>query len=450
VSPDLKRELERKVKMRAVAFRRCLDMGSKRPDRRRPSAAVLLGLDEACLNNWCLRWKSGQRHAVARGRPATQAPDDTLAKVHDIFEDQGPGLSVDTLTGLCPELGRNEAERLLAEMRWKCREDHHATVTALQWMRPGTVWAMDHTRPPGAVDGLYPYVLLVRDLAGHFQVGAMPQIAATGRAVADALVDLFERHGAPLVLKFDNHGAFTGREVREVLEQYDVLPLVSPWYLPQYNGSVEAGAGHFKTRTHFLAARMNHPEQWTANIVEGARVMANRILRPWGKDGPTPDEQWKARRKITHGERQMLRHGYETRLAEYGRNPSLLPANEGGTFFRISRQPTVDGHRIGGNGETATETLAPWARRWNATPGHRRPTQTPALPLRVAAKRGIRGRSYAANPGLPAGQSRGSVVHCQRMRRRSLTDALVESGLLIIRKRRIPLPIKRLMRLKIS
>jgi len=431
--------------MRAVAFRRCLDMGGKRPNR--PTAAVLLGLDEACLNNWCLLWKSGKRQAKARGRPAAQSSDDTLAKATDLFNNLGPATSVATLMGLCPELGRNEAAKLLDELRRECCEDHYATVTALQWMRPGTVWAMDHTRPPSAVDDLYPYILLVRDLASHFQVGAIPQIAATDRAVADALIYLFEMHGAPLVIKFDNHGAFTGREVQEVLERYGVLPLVSPPYLPQYNGSVEAGAGQFKTRALILAAQMNHPGRWTSNIVEGARTLANRTLRPWGKDGPTPEERWKARTEISGQQRPNLRHAYEARLAEYERNPSLLPATEGEAFFRIARRPAADGHTVS---TTVNEPLSPWVQVWNNSSGHRRPALPPALPLRVAAKRRARRQKHLADSRIPAGQRRGSVVRYQRMKRRSLTDVLVDSGLLIIRRRRIPLPIKRLIRLKIT
>ena len=436
--PDQRRKLERKVKKRAVAFRRWL---GKHPPRH--AAAALLGLGGPCLDDWTRRWKTGRRQTEIRGRPTSQASSEAFAKAAGVFDDLGPAASVTTLMGLCPELGRNEAVKLLEELRRQCREDHYATVTALQWKRPGTVWAMDHTRSPGAIDDIHPHVLIVRDLAGQFQVGAMPQTVPTGRAVADALVDLFERHGAPLALKFDNHGAFTGQEVREVLERYGVLPLISPPYLPRYNGAVEAGAGQFKTRAHFLAARMNHPERWTADIVEGARIMANRTLRPWGKDGPTPEERWRERQLVSDQERADLRRAYELRLAAYQRGPPPWSADEGGAFFRVSRRPSVDGQAIGGN--KAENAMPPWARKWNAAPGHR--PRTPARPPREAAKRWAKKRE---NPQQTTGQRRESMVQCQRIRRRSLTDALVESGLLIIRKRRIPLPIKLLKRLKIS
>jgi transposase InsO family protein len=440
----LRRKLEYKVKRRAVAFRQCLDRGSRRPNR--PSAAELLGLG-SCLDDWTRRWAAGRLGPEDRGRPAAQAPSETLAKVADILNDLGPATSVATLIGLCPELGRNEAARLLEEWLWQCREDYRATVTALQWMKTGTVWAMDHTRPPRAVDDLYPYVLIVRDLAGHFQVGTMPQQAATGRAVADALVDLFERHGAPLVLKFDNHGAFTGPEVRDVMERYGVLPLVSPAYRPQYNGAVEAGGGQFKTRAHILAAKMNHPERWTADDVEGARIVANQILRPWGKDGPTPGERWKTRTAISDQEREKLRRVYDARLAEFERDPSLCPAHEGGAFFQVSRRSALDVHGIDGNRASPDDALPPWARKVNAAPGHRRPALAPALPLRVAAKRNAKRQKKSR---LMAGQRRKNVVQYQRMKRASLTDALVAAGLLVIRKRRIPLPIHRLKRLNFS
>ena len=428
--PDLRRKLERKVKMRAVAFRRCLDMKSSRPgpNRARFDAATLLGLGSPCLDDWTRRWNAGQRQVEPRGRPAAQAHNDTLAKAVDLFNELGPATSVATLTGHCPGIGRNEAAKLLAEWRWQCREEHHATVRALQWKQSGTIWAMDHTRPPRSVDGLYPHILLVRDLASHFQVGAMPQTAATGRAVADALVDLFERHGAPLVLKFDNHGAFTGREVREVLERYGVLPLVSPAYLPRFNGSMEAGAGQFKTRAHILAARMNHPERWTADIVEGARIAANRTLRPWGKNGPTPEERWKARRRISPRERTRLRRAYEARLARHEHDPSFWTADEGGAVFRVER--------------TNGAALAPWARTANAspTPGHRRPWE-PAV-----AEIGNEARKEQGGTAISGGQRRKNVVYYERMKRRSLQDVMVAAGLLVIRKRRIPLPTKHLKR----
>ena len=434
-----------------MAFRQWADRANRAaaPGRRRLDAASLLGIGGPCLDDWTRRWRTGRRGAKARGRPSAQASRETLAQVYDILENSlGPATSVATLTGLCPELGRNEAAKCLREYRRQCRIDYHATVNALQWLQPGAVWAMDHTRPPGAVDGLYPQILLVRDLASHFQVAAMPQEAATDHAVADALADLFGRYGAPLVIKFDNHGAFTGRATQQMLEKWGVLPLVSPPYRPEFNGSVESGGGHFKTRAHILAARMNHPGHWTSNIVEGARLHANRLLYPWERNGPTPEERFDKRRLFAPWERRALRRAFEARLAEYKRqipdNPNEI---NGGILFRVERRDRA-------------APAAPWAARLNARPENR-----PDLPARTAAARasglpadagktsredGNEDRKDANPAGIFAGQAGENTVYCQCLKRRSLTDALVAAGLLIIRKRVIPLPIKRLIRLKIS
>ena len=60
-------------------------------------------------------------------------------------------------------------------------KDKKATVVAngrllhvLHWHRPGAVWAMDHTEPPTPIDGRWPHVLAVRDLASHMQLAWLP------------------------------------------------------------------------------------------------------------------------------------------------------------------------------------------------------------------------------------------------------------------------------------
>ena len=47
-----------------------------------------------------------------------------------------------------------------------------------------------------------------------------------------------------------------------------------------------------KTRAHHEAARNDRPGEWTCDDVEGARLQANETARPWGAEGPTPDQSW--------------------------------------------------------------------------------------------------------------------------------------------------------------
>jgi len=135
-----------------------------------------------------------------------------------------------------------------------------------------------------------------------------------------------------------------------------------------------------------------------------------------------------------------------TKLTEYERSP--LPVwpgkNEGGAVFRVEPSGAEEPR-------PAPTSLPRWARVWNTSPspGHRRPWE--AAPG-AADKRESGGKAMEKSGGaaIPACQPRKDVVYYQRLRRRSLTDVLVDSGLLVIRRRRIPLPIKHVMRLKIS
>ncbi len=79
--------------------------------------------------------------------------------------------------------------------------------------------------------------------------------------------------------------------MRRFLACWDVRPLFSPPYTPEYNGSVEAGNGALKTRTQEEAARQGRDGPWTADDVEAARRMASELTYPRGPLGPTRQER---------------------------------------------------------------------------------------------------------------------------------------------------------------
>jgi hypothetical protein len=71
-----------------------------------------------------------------------------------------------------------------------------------------------------------------------------------------------------------------------LLAQWQVIPLYSPPGRPQSNGSIEAGIGALKVRTHYQAVRQGRPGEWTLEDAEAARQEANTLGRPWGAHGP--------------------------------------------------------------------------------------------------------------------------------------------------------------------
>jgi transposase InsO family protein len=138
----------------------------------------------------------------------------------------------------------------------------------------------------------------------------MPALAEDTETTLGLLGALTRVWGAPLVLKLDNGGAFRSYEVKTWAAAKGVLPLYSPPYVPQYNGSIEAGGGSLKVRAHHQSVRHGRSGEWTCDDVEAARCQGNETGRPWGRRGPTPEEVWHGQVKISDNERAAFLDTY--------------------------------------------------------------------------------------------------------------------------------------------
>jgi len=76
----------------------------------------------------------------------------------------------------------------------------------------------------------------------------------SAQAVTPALQMLFAAHWPPYVVKSDKGSSFKSGEMEELFEKWEVKPLFSPSYYPQYNGACEAGIGTLKTYEHTTKA----------------------------------------------------------------------------------------------------------------------------------------------------------------------------------------------------
>jgi transposase InsO family protein len=59
-----------------------------------------------------------------------------------------------------------------------------------------------------AIDGRFPYLLAVRDLASGYVLAWLPVTAAAAARTRAVLAQLFAQYGPPLLLKLDNGSAF--------------------------------------------------------------------------------------------------------------------------------------------------------------------------------------------------------------------------------------------------
>ena len=298
-----------------------------------PETADLLHLVPRTLRQWRndFRIKVPRIHLLGRRTLRSSRADRT--EVLDVLDELGPATSVAVLCDCFPLMSRAELEDLVKRYRHVWRKRHQHAPYCLEWTVPGTVWAMDFSNAVQPIDGLYPYLLAVRDLASGYQLLWSPVRSPSAEEAILALSSLFAQHGAPLVLKTDNGSAFIADATKEFLSPFGVNLLFSPPRTPRYNGSIEASIGSMKTRTERHAARASHPAYWTFDDVEHAKAEANATARPQGPTGPTANQLWEERRPITPEQRSVFqttvhRHRQEVNAEEGIAQDALLQPQE--------------------------------------------------------------------------------------------------------------------------
>jgi transposase InsO family protein len=272
--------------------------------QRQCDLAAALGLAPRTLRDWCTLTVAGA--AACLGRPVFRSPCAERNAVIALLDELGPRIGVPTLRDCFPQLPRAELADLLRRYRRVWRQRYHQSLHVLHWQRVGAVWAMDFAEAPDPIDGLYPYLLAVRDLASGRSLLWLPLASASAAETIPALEPLFVQHGAPLVLKTDNGSPFLAAETAAFFSLWGVAQLFSPPYVPSYNGAIEAGIGSLKTRTDQHASRQGHPAQWNWDDAAAAQAEANATARPHGANGPTPDDAWSARCPLTDAERALF------------------------------------------------------------------------------------------------------------------------------------------------
>jgi transposase InsO family protein len=283
-----RREAERTVRRHAVAF----DRWSSRRGVPHVQVAAQIGVARSTLAGWGRRWRADRLDARPLGRPLLGADRRVRNAVVEFMVHNGAMTGLPTLETNFPDVTRRQLQNLQVRYRrvWRIRNRRHVAV--LHWQEPGTVWAMDHADPPAPLDGIYPHLLAIRDLASGYQLAWLPVPSKAAAPVLDALRALVLQFGPPLVLKCDNGSPFIAEDLQVWLAQTDIFPLFSPVRTPQYNGGCEAGNGSLERRTEELAARAGRPALWTCDDAEGARRMANEVNcmvpRPLNSGGRTP------------------------------------------------------------------------------------------------------------------------------------------------------------------
>ena len=289
--------------MEAIAFAR-LAHGTGHDDA---TCAAWLGLAVETLRRWRTVWRESQMPVRARGRPPSRGdPIDRQTVIH-VLTRLASRVGLPTLRRCFPSVPRGE----LIELQQRCRRvvnkrRPHETVHVLRWTRPGSTWAFDFTQPPCPIDGCFPRLTAVRDLASGQQLSALPSCGEQAGPAVRLLGTLAEWHGVPLVIKLDNGSAMRSDELKQWAEDHGILLLYSPPGTPEYNGAAEAGIGSISTRAYHHAVRHGRATRWTCDDIFAAISEANETARSWSRNGDSPAERWRGRIAISNDERERF------------------------------------------------------------------------------------------------------------------------------------------------
>jgi hypothetical protein len=145
---------------------------------RRPAVAARLAVSARSLR----RWSKGPARPAARGRPVVRPAATVREAVLAKLAEWGPRVGVARLRAAFPAVPRAELADLRDRYRRVARDRQRGRLARLTWTRPGVVWAADFAWPPAAIEGRYPRLLSVRDLASGVQLAWQPAAGETAAA----------------------------------------------------------------------------------------------------------------------------------------------------------------------------------------------------------------------------------------------------------------------------
>jgi putative transposase len=272
-----------------------------------PQTAELLHVSPRTLRHWQQLFQHSVVMPTPRlGRPLALSARPERQAVLNVLKQLGPDTSLAFLQDQFPTFARAELEDLLRRYRRVCQWRYPPDLKVLHWTTPGTVWAMDFTAAPAEIDGKYPYLFAVRDLASGRQLLWQPVAGEAAPVTRYYLALLFALHGAPLVVKSDNGSAFRDEGVQALVASAGAVLLYSPPRTPRYNGAIEASIGALKKRTERQAAYLGRPGQWNAEDVAAAQAQANAAPRTGDRHGPSRQQIWQARPRTTRELRELF------------------------------------------------------------------------------------------------------------------------------------------------
>jgi len=124
-------------------------------------------------------------------------------------------------------------------------------------------------------------------------------------------------------------------------------PVARPGLITQHSRVWFQRASTLKELTAHLTDQAGRTDFWTIYDLLAARLRANRLSRPWGALGPTPEESWATRVVLSLDEREVmwqhLKSGIAVVLDQREIDPpAALPHYSQSEIERVAAQPVLE------------------------------------------------------------------------------------------------------------
>lgn len=226
------------------------------------TASADLGVCYASLMRWRGRKRQGKM-LVDRPGPEKTKPLDCAAlsaQIMDLkFKKYRTGGTGALYRKFMDQISRRDVGALVWTARLEYEGHQAALARRIRWLVPGLVSGADD-QDKAWVEKCRAYVTMIHDYGSRYALSAHGDDAKpTGLGTALAVERGLEEVGFnPLFFKVDHGSAYLSREVREVLDERFIIPLVSPVHYAPYNGGTE--------RTHQDIIR------FMEDVLEGRKV----------------------------------------------------------------------------------------------------------------------------------------------------------------------------------
>jgi len=238
-------------------------------------------------------------------RPLSQAAkraSELVRRLHGL-------VGAESLRRSVPGISRREAAWVKAQTLTLMERERKGSLTRVTVTRPDVMRGLDGMYLHGAEGTLH--ALFTADAAVPYRTQVKTATRYDAQLVARALRSDIDKHGAPLVYRFDRARAHDVPAVREMLQAHQVLVVHGPPRCPRFYGQHERQNREHRAWTNELAMLpLEQIELRLEEILEAVNKLWRRRTLGW----KTAYEAWSARPRLEI-DRRALREEVSERAA---------------------------------------------------------------------------------------------------------------------------------------